>query len=76
MIFNLEIIDEKTQQPVKLSDYLVENKLKMKTAQIVYDLRMLWIESNFELSTGALLEKCDLKFLENYITAKKSKLKK
>ena len=35
MIFNLEIIDEKTQQPVKLSDYLVENKLKMKTAQIV-----------------------------------------
>ena len=76
MIFNLEIIDEKTQQPMKLNDYLVENRLKIKTAQIVYDLRMLWIESNYELSTGDLLKKCDLKFLENYITAKKSKLKK
>ena len=76
MIFSLEIMNEKTQQPMKLNDYLIENQLKIKTGQIVYDLRMLWIESNYELSTEDLLKKCDFKFLENYISAKKSKLKK
>ena len=70
-IFNLEILNEKTGENVKLSEYLIKNSLKFRVNQIVYDLRMLWIDSNFALSIDDLLKKCDKQFLEKYFIVKK-----
>ena len=74
---SLEIASENLENnTMKLSDYLIENKLKFNINKIVYDLRMLWINSNFTLSMQDLLKKCDKKFVEKYFTEKKLKSKK
>lgn len=74
---SLEIASENLENnTMKLSDYLIENKLKFNINKIVYDLRMLWINSNFTLSMQDLLKKCDKKFVEKYFIEKKLKSKK
>lgn len=76
-ILSLEIASENLENnTMKLSDYLIENKLKFNINKIVYDLRMLWINSNFTLSMQDLLKKCDKKFVEKYFIEKKLKSKK
>ena len=66
IIISHEIFDEKSNRSIQIGEYISLNKLKIKFGPLLYDLRMIWINSNFTLTQEDLLKKIDKSFLENY----------
>jgi hypothetical protein len=66
-----EIKDPQTKQLIKLDD--LNNKSPVAFNQMLYDLKMNWIESDFKLSNEQLLSKINEETIQNYFIKKRER---
>ena len=76
-ILELLFCDERLTngQATKVRDLMLMKACKIRFNQMLNDLKIKWIESDFKATKNDLLKSIDAQFLDNYIVYKKNNKK-